>query len=63
MGSHLAGRKLDLIYRGSEEMKKLALEEETTVVLQSRIHLTGNIFQCKPQENKTQTKMMQDVSN
>lgn len=42
-------------------MKKLALEEETTVVFQSRIKLTRNVFQCKLQENKTQRRMMQDV--
>lgn len=44
-------------------MKKLALEEEITVVFQSRIKLTGNIFQCKLQENKIWRRMMQDVSS
>lgn len=50
-GSENDGFNLKGEWRGG--MKKLALEEETTVVFQSRIKLTRNVFQCKPQENKT----------
>lgn len=47
-------------------MKKLALEEETAGVFQRNepceMKLSGNIFQGKPQENKTWRRMMQDYS-